>query len=228
MPIKTILVALGLTSYAIAGANAQSVVWPEQIAAPISDARIHQYVADAADAYKRAIVVAERASQTAGSLDELEAELAVYTEIVSEGVTFTGATIDDGSTQSARLIAGTMTYPSGAIAEGAFAFLVYPNQSLWGDVVLNASPVSPIEKFIGEIDRPASAHAYPKEGVMMLRNGDRFTGLFYMGGGASGVYQRADGRTTFTGQLGFNGYAFKLEDGIVEDANGNLVAVIRD
>lgn len=102
MTIKTILAALGLTSCAIAGANAQSVLWPEQMAAPISDARIHQYVADATDAYVRAIVVAERASQTAGFLDELDADLAVYTEIVSEGVIFTGATIDDGPTQNAQ------------------------------------------------------------------------------------------------------------------------------
>lgn len=228
MMIKTILVALGLTNCALSGASAQSMVWPERMPSPISDARIHQYAEDADDAYTRARAVADRALRTVESLDELDTELAVYSEIVSEGVTFTGATIDDGPTKSARLIAGTMKYPSGAIAKGKFAFLSYPKQSHWGDVVLIASPVSPFEKFVGAINHPGNAHAYPKEGVMLLRNGDRFTGLFYRGGGASGVYQRASDGMTFTGKVGFNGYSFKLENGIVEDEAKNLVAVIRD
>ncbi len=228
MMIKMILVALGLTICAITGASAQTMVWPERMASPTPDARINQYVEDAGDAHTRAIAVAERALQTVVSLDELDTELAVYSEIVSEGVTFTGATIDDGPTRSARLIAGTMKYRSGAIAKGTFAFLSYPKQSHWGDVVLIASPVSPFEKFVGEINHPGSPHTYPKEGTMLLRNGDRFTGLFYRGGGASGVYQRASDGMTFTGKVGFNGYSFKLENGIVEDEAKNLVAVVRD
>lgn len=222
------LAIVGFAAHLSITANAQSIMWPEVNGTANQDARVQIHVDKAKKDFARATEASDRALGLAAKLNNMEIHQETYTEVISDGLVFQGISLDESPTSSYKVIAGSMRYPGGATAEGAFSYLSYPGIPNWGEVVLIASEASPIEMFVGEMARAGSPEASLSEGVVTLKNGDRFTGLFYSLEGASGVYERADGRMTFIGDLGYNGYSFSFENGIVQDADENLVAVILD
>lgn len=222
------LAIVGFAAHLSNTANAQSVMWPEAEGTANQDARVQIHVNKAKEDYARAMEASNRARGLVAKLKNMEIRLETYTEVISDGLVFEGVSLDESPTNSYKVIAGSMRYPGGATAEGAFSYLSYPAIPNWGDVVLIASEASPIDTFEGAMARAGSPEASLSEGVVSLKNGDRFTGLFYFRGGASGVYERSDGSMTFVGDLGYNGYNFSFENGIVQDADENLVAVILD
>jgi|GEM_PF-5606424 len=222
------LAIVGFAVHLSITANAQSIIWPEANGNANQDARVQIHVDKAKEDYARAMEASNRALGLVANLKNMEIRQEPYTEVISDGLVFEGISLDQSPTNSYKVIAGSMRYPGGATAEGAFSYVSFPTIPNWGDVVLIASEASPIETFTGEMARAGSPNASLSEGVVALKNGDQFTGLFYSHEGASGVYKRADGRMTFTGDLGYNGYSFSFENGFVQDADGNLVAVILD
>ncbi|MEM6898273.1 MAG: hypothetical protein AAF583_00680 [Pseudomonadota bacterium] len=222
------LAIVGFAAHLSITANAQSVIWPEAKGTANQDARVQIHVDKAKEDYARAMEASNRARELVAKLKNMEPHQETYTEVISDGLVFDGVSLDESTSNSYKVIAGSMRYPGGATAEGAFSYISYPAIPNWGDVVLIASEASPIETFEGEMARAGSPEASLSEGVVSLKNGDRFTGLFYSRGGASGMYERSDGNMTFIGDLGYNGYSFSFKNGVVQGADEKLVAVILD
>ncbi|WP_300380404.1 hypothetical protein [Henriciella sp.] len=202
--------------------------WPDINSDIIPDARVKGAVRGARENYQRAINAAERANASAGKLPGYIEEGEPFREIVSEGVILEGVLFDKGVPPQQKLFAGEIEYETGSTARGLVAFLYYPDMSNWGEVVADFAPEKPYSQFEGDMKRPSEAGAYPMEGVLTYRNGDTFTGLFYTWGGASGIYEAANGKRSFSGDFDTVGLMMHPKKGVVEDQNGQLLSVVLD
>ena len=202
--------------------------WPEIDANVLQDARLHHTEHKANENYRRAQVVADRAKQDAGKVPALLKEHEAIRERVSESAVLEFVQIGQEAASQGKIVAGVIEYETGATASGLITFLNYPELSHWGALVVIAPPGNVWTTFEGDITRPTQSQAYPMEGVLTYSNGDRFTGLFYTWGGASGIYEKADGSLRFSGQFKTDGLQVQPRRGVMKDQSRQLLAVLLD
>jgi len=85
-------------------------------------------------------------------------------------------------------------------------------------------------RFKGEVAAPAEIRSRPSTGVATFKNGDRFTGLYYLyfrSTDVVGVYENASRSLRFIGQMKTVDQVLQPTRGIMEDANGRLLAVVQ-
>ena len=202
--------------------------WPETDPQVIPDARLNELVKEARDAADRAKVLAGDAEELANTFGQELKENQYQAQTISEGVIFTGRNAPHAGLFPDNVYVGKMTYGHGASAIGAFEFITFPRHSTWGTGVARASVNSPISRFAGKLAAPGDIRTRPAEGVTQFRNGDTFTGLYYLyfhDTDALGVYEDATEKRRFVGQLQTVGNMLQPKKGIVEDDSGNLIAV---
>lgn len=202
--------------------------WPDADKDVLQDARIRQTEDDAKENYQRAILAAERARQSADKVPSFLNENKPVRERVSESAVLESVQIGQGVTPQEKILAGVIEYETGTTASGVLTFLNYPELPHWGAVVAIAPPGSNWMTFEGDMTRPTQPEAYPMEGVLTYSNGDRFTGLFYTWGGASGMYEKADSTLQFLGDFRTNGLQVQPQKGVMKSHSGQLLAVVRD
>ena len=233
---KPVLVAAAIalailqTTYADDTAKRVSFQWPEASANAVTDARLTELVEEARGESEKARAMAEQAEALADSLrNNLEWD-SFQPEFVSDGVTLTGPYSANWSAPGQNVYVGKIQYSYGADLVGSFTFINYPEHSTWGIGVVSPPAFSAMESFKGEVAAPADIRSRPAQGIAAYKNGDRFSGLYYLyfrATGAKGVYENADGSRRFIGELKTVNQSLQPKEGIVEDASGKLLAVVR-
>ncbi len=204
--------------------------WPEPNPNALPDARLHELVEKARDEATRAREMAKEADALAMQVREKLEWSRLQPEIVSSGVTLTGRHAPDAGAPGTKVYVGKMRYSYGAELLGSFTFIRYPEDSTWGHGVVTPPDSSQMTNFKGEVAAPADIRSRPSQGVAAFKKGDKFTGLYYLYFGdtdAVGIYEDASGARRFVGQLKTVDQTLQPKQGIVEDANGRLLAVVR-
>lgn len=204
--------------------------WPEPNPNALPDARLHELIEKARDEAAKAREIAKEADALAMQVREKLEWSRLQPEVVSSGVTLTGRHAPDAGAPGTKVYFGKMRYSYGAEILGSFTFISYPEHSTWGFGIVTPSDASGMTTFKGEVAEPADIRSRPAQGVAAFQNGDKFMGLYYLYFGdtdAVGVYEDASGARRFVGQLKTVDQTLQPKQGIVEDANGRLLAVIR-
>lgn len=226
------IIVLGMLQTTLADDTTMRVSfqWPEANPHAITDARLKELVEKARDESEKARAMAEQAEAVAGSLRANLEWDSFQPEIVSDGVTLIGRYSANWSGPGLKVYVGKMRYSYGAELVGSFTFINYPEHSTWGIGVVSPPDFSAMVSFKGEVAAPADIRSRPAQGIAAYKNGDRFSGLYYLyfhDTDAVGVYEDADGSRRFVGQLKTVDHSLQPKEGIVEDASGKLLAVIR-
>nr|WP_321360640.1 hypothetical protein [uncultured Hyphomonas sp.] len=196
--------------------------WPEEPKTALPDARLNDRLAAARKAYAIAKQAAKQAEVDYRKFENV-ADYSTRREVISEEIVFDGTPVENATGQ---YMAGAIEYPSGAVATGLFYFITYPTNSVWGSVKVAGGKHNRIKSFIGELRHPGTINVLPGDGIAVYAGGDTFTGTYYGVGGGYGVYKKYDGSRRFTGILKDLNGRLQPENGIVQDQDGNLVAVV--
>lgn len=204
--------------------------WPETNPNVVPDARLNKVVEKARAKAARAHKMASEAETLAGRVTNRLDWNRLRPETVSDGVTLIGQNLPNTNEPGLTSYVGKITYRHGSEFVGGFKFIQYPNHSTWGLGVVRAPAASPVSTFKGEIAAPADIRARPAQGIATFDNGDQFAGLYYLyfhDTDAVGIYQDATTGRRFIGQLETVERMLQPKEGLVEDANGRLLSVVR-
>lgn len=203
--------------------------WPKTDPNAIPDARLHELVKEARERAEQAQALAKHAEKLATMFDAELSDNNYTPETVSDGVVFIGRNAPHAGLLPDNVYVGKMKYDTGAEIVGVFEFTDFPNRSHLGTGAGKAPEGSPMKIFVGQFAVPADIRTRPAEGVAEFRNGDRFTGTYYLYFGdtdAIGIYQEAGGERRFVGQLSTSNNLLQPKSGIVENQNGTLLSVV--
>lgn len=221
--MRVFVMAMAALCLGSAGVYADSGVpagfeWPATQAGAVPDLRLSDVLRDARSEAREAQGRSREAQQAAGQARR-RAALRGFVGLGMQPVTVDSGTVmravpyhwNDGP------MLGEISYATGATMTGVFG----PNLG-----VFISAPESPVAEFRGWVQSAASAHPYAMVGVFHYRNGERFSGCYCAGNNARGVYQAADGQRRFVGMVDFTGENPRPLQGIVEDRQGRLLAVV--
>ena len=179
-----------------------SFQWPEANAYAITNARLKELAEKARDESEKARAKAKQAEAVVDTLRESHEWDSFQPEIVSDGVTLIGRYSANWSGPGQKVYVGKMRYSYGAEIMGSFTFISYPKHSTWGIGVVSPPEFSAMASFKGEVAAPADIQSRPAQGIAAYKNGDRFSGLYYLycyDTDAVSVYEDADGSRRFVG-----------------------------
>ena len=221
--MRVFVMAMAAFCLGSVGAHAKDDVpagfdWPATQAGVIPDLRLSDVLRDARNEAREAQGRSREAQQAAGQARR-RAGLRGFVGLGAQPVTVDSGTVMRAVSYhgSDGPMLGEISYASGATMTGVFG----PNLG-----VFVSAPESPVAEFRGWVQSAASAHPYAMVGVFHYRNGERFSGCYCAGNNARGVYEAADGQRRFVGTIDFTGDRPRPLQGIVEDRQGRLRAVL--
>lgn len=217
--LVALVAAFGVT---VAGSPADIVEhfeWPKAQADSIPDLRLSPIISSARSEAREAAARSRDAQRTTGQAHRRKAIKGAV------GLDAKPVTIDSGTTMTAdefpsgnqRYLLGTITYPSGAIMEGAFG----PDIGTF-----TPSSESPLSRFRGWVYGAGTSAPVPMVGIFDFKNGEKFSGSYNTGRNARGIYYSSDGSMQFVGEIDFHGATWVPLRGVLESRSGNVLAVV--